>query len=158
IFACASACRAFLRGGAIPVLLNEELRRVHNDALRLGPWTQSEWTLHQGDGFSISISAFERERRDLHALPFQGLFGAIGPVGFSCEIYRLPDAYRNEIFDRSIRLSRSDTPVFTGPGEVLELDTGRSVYDIRKGGAPFAVLKVLTGPVRPFEWLFGRTG
>jgi hypothetical protein len=155
-WACEGLFAELIADPFLPQVVNEELRRLTTDPQQLTNWVGSEYILHRGSGFSLSVSILETPRRYIHSLPYHAMYAAIGANGLHCALYGLPSAYRNEIFDPSLKLIAAGSRT-TGPKEILCLPGGRHAYDFAIE-QPTPVIKFLTAAVYPLEWLFTRSG
>lgn len=153
-WACEPAFREWLRGPHIADALQQELRAIAADAYYVGEWQPNEFVLHRGDGYLLSASLFDAPRRYIHALPFYAMYAALGAEGLHYDTYRLPHEYRNEVFDSLLRLEWAGTA--SAPAlETVPIRSNQYAYDFRIE-QPVAVVKFMTIPIWPLEWLFSR--
>jgi hypothetical protein len=134
--------------------LNDELLRLKADAAYVGDWRPNHLILHRGEGFILSVAYFERPHRYIHSSPFYGFYAPLHGETLVYEKFLLPEQYRNEVFDPSIRITSAGTHTVSA-NEVLELRTDRTIYDI-KVPRPQLVLKLTTAAYHTLEWLFTR--
>jgi hypothetical protein len=155
-WACEPIFRKLASSGFLTDIVNEALNDLRKEPAFPGNWLANELVLHRGGGFALSVSISDGLQRYIHSLPYYGMHAAIGPLGFRCDVYQLPDTYRNDIFDSNIKLQFVET-IVTQPNDVLLLRSGKFVYDIRPHH-PTPILKFMTAVLQPMEWLFTRSG
>ncbi|MGH8222056.1 MAG: HEAT repeat domain-containing protein [Woeseiaceae bacterium] len=151
---CEEPIVRFLSEGAVSQWLNQQLRSLIGDDRHLGDWSATEAILHRSNAWTFSVSVFDTPRRFIHALPFLALYAPLDGE-LTCERYRLPEGYRNDVFDPGLRLEAAGT-VRAGRGEVLRLETDRYAYDFHVP-RPLTVLRFVSAPLRPMEWLFSKS-
>jgi len=151
---CAEPVQRLIAGGALGRWINEQLRSLINDPQHLGDWGAIEAVLHRGKGWTASIAVFDTPRRFIHALPFLAFYV---PLDFELtgDRYSLPDSFRNDVFDPSLRLIHAG-PVKAERNELMRLETNRYVYDFHIP-RPVPVLRFVTNSLRPLEWLFSKS-
>lgn len=154
-WACEPFVRRLLDEGVIQSWFNERLRALIADPHHAGDWRANEVTFHRGNGWSVSVTLFDTTRQYIHALPFLGIYAPLG-VELTAEKYKLPDNYRNDVFDPSVRLEAAGRISVPG-GQLLRLETDRYAYDFQVPKLQ-AVLRFSSGVVRPLEWLFSKSG
>lgn len=134
--------------------MNRELAALVADPCHFGAWRPTEWVLHQGRGFVLAVSVFDKPRRYVHALPFYAFYAPVTAEPLSYDRYRLPAAYNNPVFDPGLKLEKVDSAV-VHKGDALALHTREYAYDFHLP-KPVLVLKLSTAPILPLEWLFQK--
>lgn len=152
---CETLLKEFGSGPWLQLMINQELERlVKSAALQLDDWLPNEWVMHRGGGTILSLTQLTASRRYVHALPFLGHYLVMGTEALHYDLYRLPEEYRNAVFDPRLKLEAAGN--FTvEPGSVLRLDSRRYAYDFRVE-KPVLMLKFVTSPVLALEWLFTK--
>jgi hypothetical protein len=150
---CAEPIQRLVGGGALSQWMNEQLRSLIKDRQHLGDWGATEAVLHRGKGWTASVAVFDTPRRFIHALPFLAFYVPLDS-GLSGDRYSLPNGFRNDVFDPSLRLELAG-PVRVERNEPLRLETARYVYDFHIP-RPLPVLRFVTSALRPLEWLFSK--
>jgi hypothetical protein len=133
---------------------NRELRRLAGNPSFMGNWRPNQMMLHRGPGYALSIGLFDKPRQYIHSSPFYGMYAPLGQESLYYDIYKLPQTYRNGVFDPSVRLEPAGSGI-TAPGGILLLQTDQYVYDFRIE-RPLPVLKFITAPYQTMEWLFSK--
>ena len=151
---CGPGLTRFVANGFHEAWVNAELRTLSTNVDHLGRWALNEVTLHRDSGCTLSITLFEGPQRYIHALPFLGLYIPL-QTSLVCDRYELPEGYRNDVFDASVKLQPAGS-FTTSPGEIAKLESGRYVYDWRIS-EPLIVLRLITPPLQSLEWLFSRS-
>lgn len=154
LWACDTFVKRLLAGDLVQFWINEQLKGLLASPGTDGDWAAREVRLHCGKGWSISVALLDAPRRYIHVLPSLALYAPLGGASLTVERYRLPENYRNDVFDPSVRVEALDS-ISVGPGDVLHLETERFAYYFHVP-RPVAVLRLETAPVRPLEWLFSR--
>lgn len=148
------ALRTLLASGYVTEALNRELAALAADPCHLGRWLPSEWVLHRGPGYALTVSRFEQTRRFIHALPFYALLSPLSREGLHWHRYKLPADYHNPVFVPGLLLE-PDGEDRIAPGGIVALHSDRYAYDFQLP-EPVLVLKLSTSAIRPLEWLFSR--
>jgi len=151
---CEQAIARLLAEGALSDWINQQLRSLIADPQRAGDWTATEAVLHRGNGWAVSVAIFDSPRRFIHALPFLAFYAPLDSE-LTGGRYRLPEGFRNDVFDPALRLEPAGT-VSVGRGELLRLETDRYAYDFHIP-RPLAVLRFASTSLRPLEWLFSKS-
>lgn len=152
-WSCEPAVRRLISEGTLGAWINRELTALHTNPQYMGAWAANEAILHQGNGWTVSIAKFNTPRRFIHVLPFLAFYVPL-TTALSGNKYRLPDDFRNDVFDPAVRLEPAG-PIAVPPGEPLRLVTDSFAYDFHIP-APLPVLRFATSAVRPLEWLFSK--
>lgn len=150
----AEAFAKFAQSAFVAERLNSELRALADDPFYTGAWSTNQLTLYRSPQLDVAISLFTASKKFLHTRAYYALYAPVGQAPLRANVYRLPAAYQNEIFDPSLRLESAGQSV-TAPGEVLALRTDQFIYDFVIE-QPQLVLKMTTVPVRQFDWLFEK--
>ena len=150
---CEAAIEKLLAEGVASDWLNDQLRALAADPQFVGTWTATEGVLHRGNGWSLSVAIFDTARRFVHALPFFAIYSPLDGE-LAGTRYKLPEAFRNDVFDPGLRLEPAGT-VAVARGQLLRLETDRYAYDFNIS-RPFPVLRFTSASVRPLEWLFSK--
>lgn len=153
-WACESFLVRLITNGAIERWFREQLTILRSDPHHLGDWAASEVVLHREADWTISVALFDTARRFIHALPFVAFYVPLNSE-LVAERYRLPEGFRNDVFDPSLKLERSDT-VKVRQRELLALETNHFAYDFHVPH-PFPVLRFVSASQRPLEWLFSKS-
>lgn len=148
------ALRTLIGGGYVSEALNRELAQLVSEPAHFGSWRPSEWLLHRGPGYALSVARFEQTRRFIHALPFYAFLSPLGGSELHHLRYRLPAEYNNPVFAPGLSL-QPDGEHRCRTGELLALHSDRYAYDFQLP-RPVLVVKLSTSPIRPLEWLFSR--
>lgn len=143
-----------LQGNLLQSLINERLRSLLDDPRTEQDVQIKEVMLHRSQRWNVSISFFDLPHRYIHALPYLSFYSPVGQT-LKGYIYRLPETYRNELFDPSVQLEPVG-PLAVEPGQILRLDTDRFAYDFQIT-RPICIVRVNTTAIRPLEWLFSKT-
>lgn len=151
---CGPAVRRLLASGAISMWFNEQLAALNSDPQYLGDWSAKEVVLQRGTGWAVSVALFDTPRRYIHALPFYAFYVPLTGAIVAAR-YKLPAAFRNDVFDPGLRLESADL-INIAAGDVLELRTDQSAYDFHIA-QPTPVFRFATTPIRPLEWLFSKS-
>ena len=151
---CETGLRSLVQHGVIEDWINLELRRLNSDVHYLGDWLPNEVVLYRDADCALSIALLETPQRYIHALPFLAMYVPLR-VDLLIDRYELPEAYRNEVFDPSLRLKQVATNKVS-IGEVLRIDSGRFAYDLRIS-EPLVLLRFVSSAIRPLEWLFTKS-
>lgn len=151
---CEQPVQRLLAEGVLARWANEQLKGVIADPNHLGDWSSTEVVLHRGTGWTISISAFDSTRRFIHALPFSAIYAPLDSE-LTGDRYRLPESYRNDVFDPSVRLEQAGK-VQARRHEPLRLETDTYAYDFQIS-KPTPVLRFASATQRPLEWLFSKS-
>lgn len=154
LWACEPFVNQLLTSDLVQLWINGQLKALLASPGADGDWAAKEVTLHRGEGWTVSVTLLDTPRRYIHVLPSLGLYGVLAGASLTVDRYRLPEGYRNEVFDPSVRVESLGATTLA-QGDVLQLDTGRLAYYFQIP-RPVAVLRVETAPVRPLEWLFSR--
>ncbi|MGH2359559.1 MAG: HEAT repeat domain-containing protein, partial [bacterium] len=152
-WSCEEPLGRLLAGGAVADWMNQQLQSLIANPQRVGDWSAAEAVLHRGNGWTASVAIFDSPRRFIHALPFLAFYAPLGAelVGGR---YRLPEGFRNDVFDPNLRLEPAGT-VRAGDREVLRLETDQYAYDFQLP-RPLPVLRFASASLRPLEWLFSK--
>lgn len=153
-WACEDAFRRLLQTHFAQAWINRELSRLLADDKYLGNWLPHEVVLSRHEAFSISITLFDGPLRYIHALPFLGFYAPLQSA-VTIDVYSLPTAYRNDVFDPTLKLQLEKT-VTVECAEAIKIESDRFAYDIKPVG-PTPVLRFTTRALHPMEWLFSRT-
>lgn len=151
---CEPDFRKLLDRGFLTDVVNEELRKLAADPHQVGTWLPNELILHRGGRLVLALSLLDEPKRYIHALPFHALYAPVAPGALAYERYRLPAAYRNELFDPALKL----VPTGSGSvaaGDVLGLHSDQYAYDF-KLPQPVLALRFMTTAWGTQEWLFSR--
>lgn len=151
---CEPALARLVAEGALSEWLNQQLRSLVADPQSIGNWTATEAILHRGKGWTVSVAIFDTPRRFIHALPFLAFYVPLASE-LSGARYRLPEAFRNDVFDPALRLEPAGT-VSAARGQPLRLETDRYAYDFHIPH-PLPVLRFASASLRPLEWLFSKS-
>jgi hypothetical protein len=151
---CESALAELLQGRGIEEWVNGDLRNLVANEQYLGDWRADEAVLYRDNNCVLSIALFESPRRYIHTLPFHGMYAPISSE-LLYDVYRLPSTYRNEVFDPTLKLELSGHGQ-APPRNILRLRSDQSAYDF-KVPQPLLVLRFVTNPIRPLEWLFSKS-
>ncbi len=151
---CEQAFRELVRTSFVAELLNDELRMQSTDAAFLPDCRFNQLTLWRGNNCSLAVSLLDRPRRYIHTLPFFAMYAPWGGQELRFERYRLPPAYRNEVFDPALRIERAGSGTVAS-GEVLCLQSDRFAHDflVEK---PQLLVKFSSGTLQTLEWLFNK--
>lgn len=152
---CEPAFRSLLDGKFLTEILNVQLRRLAADPYHRGPWLANELILHRGGGLVLALSQLAEQKRFIHGLPFHALYAPVSEGGLAYDRYRLPAAYRNEVFDPALTLEPEDSGSVQ-TGDILRLNSDRYAYDF-KLSRPALVLRFMTTAFGTQEWLFSRS-
>jgi len=153
-WACEEYLRRFLDDGGAARCVNDELRKLVASERYLGDWLPNDVVLCRGPGWMLSAALLDGPKRYIHALPFYAMYVPLDDATLSGDRYKLPQQYRNEVFDPSIRLEPAGT-VNAGRHEIMALHSDQFAYDFQVS-RPQAVLRLVTKPLRPLEWLFSK--
>lgn len=151
---CEDAVRRLAAGTALADWIKQELRSLISDPQHVGDWSAAEAVLHRGNGWTLSVSILDAPRRFIHVLPFLAIYAPID-AELTGTRYRLPDTFRNDVFDPSMRLEPAGV-VTARPAETVRLETARYAYDFNVP-SPLPFLRFATTPIRPLEWLFSKS-
>lgn len=151
---CEPAIARLLAEGSLSDWINGQLRALLADPQLVGSWTATEVVLHAGNGWKLSVAIFDAPRRFVHALPFLAIYAPLDSE-LIADRYRLPDGFRNDVFDPNLRLELAGT-VRAVRGELLRLETNRYAYDLQLP-RPLPVLRFVSASLRPLEWLFSKS-
>jgi hypothetical protein len=143
-----------LAEGGLSEWVNEQLQLLAAEPQVTGDWTAVEVVLHRGTGWAVSVASFDTPRRFVHALPFLAIYAPLDSELIAAR-HRLPDAFRNDVFDPALRLEPAGT-LKVVPGEMLRLETDRYAYDFQIS-QPLPVLRLVSASTRPLEWLFSKS-
>jgi hypothetical protein len=154
IWSCAPVFAELVASGDPVVAINRELGRLQADVGYVGDWRPNHLILHRGGGFILSIAQFDEPQRYIHSSPFYGFYAPLGGEPLVYETFDLPEQYRNDVFDPTLKIASTGIHQ-VAPGEVLELHTDRTIYDL-KVTRPQLVLKLTTAAYHTLEWLFTR--
>jgi HEAT repeats len=150
---CEQALLHLLARGLLSRWLNEQLKSLVEDPQHVGDWSAKEAVLHRGKGWTLSVAVFDTQRRFVHALPFSAIYSPLQSA-LTGDRYRLPDDFKNDVFDPGLRLEPAGT-VKVGRHELLRLETDRFAYDFHIS-QPIPVLRFVSAAQRPLEWLFSK--
>lgn len=153
LWSCESAFKKILSLDLLTHVINQELGALAQDVHYFGGWQSNEMLLHKGPGYALMLSLFQGNRRYIHVQPYYGMLAPL-KGGLEYDLYQMPAAYRNEVFDPSITLKLAGSGR-TPEGQILKLQTDQFSYDFR-GGKSALGLKLITAPMRALEWLFSR--
>jgi HEAT repeats len=153
-WSCEDAFRQLLAGNGIPAWTSEQLRTLSKDPHYLGDWSAQEVSLHRGRGWAVSVALFDTPRRFIHALPFLAFYAALDSE-LIVDRYRLPEGFRNDVFDPGLRLEPDGT-LNVRRGDLLRLESDRYAYDFHIS-RPLPVLRFVSASMRPLEWLFSKS-
>jgi hypothetical protein len=151
---CERAIGRLLAEGALEDWFNQQLRSLVADPQHVGSWTATEAILHRGSGWTVSVAIFDTPRRFIHALPFLAFYLPLASE-LTGSRYRLPEAFRNDVFDPGLRLEPAGS-VSAPRGQPLRLETDRYTYDFNVPH-PLPVLRFASASLRPQEWLFSKS-
>jgi hypothetical protein len=151
---CEDAVRRLLAGNTLNDWIKQELRSLISNPYHVGDWSSSEVVLHRGKTWTLSVSILDAPKRFIHVLPFLAIYAPVDS-SLTGNRYRLPDVFRNDVFDPGVRLEPAGV-VSANPREPLRLETGRYAYDFNVAG-PLPFLRFATVPLRPLEWLFSKS-
>lgn len=154
LWLCAQPIQRAILDGLLGRWVNEQLRSVTADPEHLGDWGATEIVLHRGKGWALSVAIFDTPRRFIHALPFLAFYVPL-VAELIGERYSLPAAFRNDVFDPSLRLEPAGS-IKIARNELLKLETDRYAYDFQIP-RPLPVLRFTSSSVRPLEWLFSKS-
>ena len=135
--------------------LNRQLERLGSDPNFIGEWSAHEVYLHREAGWNLSVAVLDVPQRYIHAMPELAFFLPLSSQGISAERYLLPASYKNELFDPAVKLEPAGT-VRAAKGELLQLETNKYAYDFQIQEA-ITVVRLMTAPLCPLEWLFSKT-
>jgi hypothetical protein len=150
---CEPALEKLLAEGVASDWLNDQLRALTANPQFVGDWTATEGVLHRGNGWTLSVAIFDTARRFVHALPFLAFYSPLDSELVGTR-YRLPETFRHDVFDPSLRLEPAGT-VTVGRGQLLRLETDRYAYDFSIP-RPSPILRFASESIRPLEWLFSK--
>ncbi|MDT0496077.1 HEAT repeat domain-containing protein [Algiphilus sp. W345] len=150
---CRAAFQAFVDSSFLRDEINRQLIQQRARPDFVGSWFSREWVLHR-ERFLLSVSLHEEPQRYIHALPTLAFYALLSGESVDYDVYRLPDSYRNDVFDPSLHLEPVESRRLRC-GEVLSIESDRFVYDFRFR-QPTLLLKLVTPPIRTLEWLFSR--
>lgn len=153
---CDEAFRRLAASQFLAEVVNQEMQRLSKENHYVGNWLPAELVLHRGGGLALSVSVLEAPLRYIHTLPHHAMYAPVGRTSLVYNRYRLPDAYRNEVFDPTLALI-PDSPGSVAPGNVLLARCGEFAYDFMVE-RPVPLLKFVTTAIHPLEWLFTRDG
>lgn len=151
---CEPLFRRFLTEGSPVRWLNGQLAALLDIEFQQSEVAEKQALMHQGDGWAISVATLEPARRFIHALPYYAYYAPLVEE-LVVDRYRLPQGFRNDVFDPSVRISHVDT-FSIAKGDVLKLETDQYAYDFRLT-KPLTILRFVSRCVRPLEWLFSRS-
>lgn len=140
--------------GYISAWINDGLRNLIADEHHLGDWLLNEVVLHRDSDCLLSVSLFDSPRRYIHVLPYFAVYLPLN-AALACDRYCLPPSYRNDVFDPSLRLEPAGI-ISVPPRCPLRIESDQFAYDV-KIPTPLAVLRFVTAPMRPLEWLFSKS-
>jgi len=153
-WACEPLFKRFLGEGSAIRWLNGQLAGLLDGAFQQTEVAEKQALMHQGDGWAISVATLEPARRFIHALPYYAFYSPLAE-DLVVDRYRLPNGFRNDVFDPSLRISHLDT-LNIAKGDVLKLETQQYAYDFRLTKS-LPILRFVSRCVRPLEWLFSRS-
>lgn len=150
---CESALCQLVERGEITKWINQELQRLCLNDQHQGDWSVNKVFLHREAGYELSLELSETPGRYIHALPFLGMYIPLRS-SIAYDRYRLPPDFRSDVFNPAARLI-PDGCVKTDAHRVIRIESDRYAYDM-KAQLPTPVLRLITAPVRPLEWLFSK--
>lgn len=149
---CGECLRQFVASDLAIRGFNLELRRLLDDSNYLGDWRSDFIVFHRGTGYTLGACVAEdRRQRYIHSLPCHALHAPLGPGELICDIYGLPQQYRNELFDPCIRLEpRGSVTIRTG--QVIETRSGEILDWVIRD--PRLIVVLAAAPHETLQWLF----
>ncbi|HUR41515.1 MAG TPA: HEAT repeat domain-containing protein [Verrucomicrobiae bacterium] len=151
---CESLFKKFLAEGSPIRWLNGQLAGLLEFEVKQNEISEKQALMHQGDGWAISVATLEPARRFIHALPYYAFYSPLAEE-LVVDRYRLPNGFRSDVFDPSVRIAHLDT-LNIAKGDVLKLETNQYAYDFRLTKS-LPILRFASRCVRPLEWLFSRS-
>lgn len=151
---CEAPVRRLLSENVLSEWIKKELAALAADPQHVGDWSATEAVLHRGNGWTLSVSILDAPRRFIHALPFLAVYAPVDSELVATR-YRVPEGFRNDVFDPSLRLEPAGV-VTAQLRETLRLETSRYAYDFNVP-RPLPFLRFATTPLRPLEWLFSKS-
>ena len=146
--------RRLVQSGAAGALFNRELEQLLRNPSYMGNWRPNQMMVHRGRGFALSIWLFDKPRQYIHTTPFYGMYAPLGAESLHYDIYKLPEGYRNSVFDPALKLVPAGSGM-TAPGGILLLQSDQYTYDF-KVERPLPVLKFTSASFQTMEWLFSK--
>ena len=146
--------RQFVHSGFLQDLFNRQLAALVADPTYMADWRPNQLMIHRGRAFALSLWLFQTPRRYIHTTSFYGMYSPVGKESLHYDIYKLPQGYRNAVFDPTLQLEPAGSGI-TSPGGILLLQSDRYVYDF-KVERPVPVLKFTTASFQTLEWLFNK--
>jgi hypothetical protein len=143
-----------VQSGFVQEVFNEDLRRTVANPDYVGDWRPGQLLIHRGRGYALTVSLFEKPRQYIHTSPFYAMYAPVGPESLRYEMYRLPQAYQNAVFDPGLRLEHARSGCIAA-GQALLLHSDSYAYDFVVD-RPQLVLKFTTAPFQTLEWLFKK--
>lgn len=154
-WSCIPAIERYVRDGGIPQFLNGQLEHLGSQPHYLGDWSGQEIFIHRERQWTLSIAVLDAPRRYIHAVSELALYIPLDAHGLEADRYELPAEFRNDLFDPGITLIRAGD-VAARQHEPLILETMQYAYDFRIV-SPTPLLRLMTAPLRPLEWLFSKS-
>ncbi len=146
--------RRLIHSGSPGAVFNRELERLVDNPSYMGNWRPNQMMVHRGRGFALSIWLFDKPRQYIHSTPFYGMYAPLGKESLYYDIYKLPQGYRNALFDPTLKLEPAGSGI-TAPGGILLLQSDQYVYDFRIE-RPLPVMKFTSASHQTMEWLFSK--
>lgn len=153
-WACKPLVERFVHEGGMHKCINEHVGRLKEDAHYAGDWGVQEIYLHRSKSWTLSLAVLDSQRRFIHALSEFACYVPLGSTALKAQKYLLPAEFRNDVFDPAVRIEKAEV-VEIEPGVALALESDRYAYDFEIG-TPIPVLRLVTPPLRPLEWLFSK--
>jgi hypothetical protein len=154
IWALAPLLTRMVAQGLPAAALNHELEQIVADPAYDGNWPLNRVVLHRGRGITLVIRLINEQAPYIRSVPFYGIFVPLGTHTLKYDLYRLPSAYKNEVFDPNLKLDRAGTGE-TPNGGLLRVDPYGLIPDFQHVG-PQLVLQLSTAPTQYLQWLFNR--
>jgi hypothetical protein len=146
--------RRLLHSGFVSRFFQAELDKLKSNPAYAGDWRPNQTIVHRGRGWALAVWLFETPRRFIHSTPYHAMYAPLGQQSLHYDIYKLPEGYRNAVFDPSLKLEPAGSGV-TCPGGILLLQSDQYAYDF-KVEQPLPVLKFTTSAFDTLEWLFAK--
>jgi len=155
LWECEASFKRFADSPALFENINKKLEElILNPCMNSAAMMSNGLVLHAEPGWSLMQSIYEHSSDHLYTIPFDGLITPALHSNLIYSVYKLPENYKNNIFEHDCKLTEVGT-FEAKHGDVIRIESKKYVYDINILH-PLGALRLYTSTYQDLQWAFDR--
>lgn len=141
-----------VRSGALQRVVAAQLEMMVSSPEQMGNWSPNLLRIIDTPALRLLVQRTTEPQRFIHSTTRRQMLAPLDGRALQFDVYELPAGVRLDVFDPSVKLTRTGTGT-TEAGEILPIEPGRAVVDFKSVGT---VARLETPATEPIDWLFSR--